>query len=368
VFNRVGIIFCGGLLLLAGCASRPTPPPPGIVRETNTVGSSPLNWTNPAAKWLRVPAPLPLTVKPLPSAAAPPEPPAESWTPLARWAAGRGLAAPHRVTGLPAVEYAIGSSNGVLNLTVGSREAAWNGVQFYLGFAPELIDGEIALRGLDLQKNLEPLLCGPPLAFGPRRVVVIDPGHGGHNTGTRSVLDGRWEKEFTLDWAQRLAPLLTREGWTVFLTRTNDTDLSLADRVAFAAAHHASLFLSLHFNATADHNERASGLETYCLTPTGMPSVLTRGYADPLFEVLPNNTFDAQNLQLALRVQTALLRATGLDDLGVQRARFPGVLRGQTCPAILIEAGFLSSPHDARLIESPEFRQKLAEALANALK
>ena len=60
---------------------------------------------------------------------------------------------------------------------------------------------------LDLQKNLEPLLLGPPLTFG-NRVIVIDPGHGGLNVGTHSVLDGRFEKEFTLDWAMRLAPLL----------------------------------------------------------------------------------------------------------------------------------------------------------------
>jgi len=85
-------------------------------------------------------------------------------------------------------------------LAIGSHEAAWNGIGIDLGFEPQLIDGEVFLHGLDLQKNLEPLLCAPPLMFGTNRIIVIDPGHGGSNTGTHSVLDGRFEKEFTLDW------------------------------------------------------------------------------------------------------------------------------------------------------------------------
>ena len=140
---------------------------------------------------------------------------------------------------------------------------------------------------------------------------MIDPGHGGGNAGTHSVLDGRFEKEFTLDWAKRLKPLLETNGWTVFLTRTSDADVTHSDRVAFAEAHHADLFISLHFNSAAPGRTNRHGLETYCLTPTGMPSTLTRGYADPWSENFPNNNFDAQNLQLAMRLQSALLHATG---------------------------------------------------------
>ena len=177
----------------------------------------------------------------------------------------------------------------------------------------------------------------------------------------------RFEKEFTLDWAKRLAPLLEQEGWRVFLTRTNDVAVSLADRVAFAEAHRANLFISLHFNS-GEPDEKQNGLETYCLTPTGMPSTLTRGYADPWFENLPNNNFDAQNLRLAVKLHSALLGATGIEDRGVRRARFIGVLRGQKRPAILIEAGYLSNPHEAGLIENPAYRQTLAETVAAALK
>ena len=99
-----------------------------------------------------------------------------------------------------------------------------------------------------------------------------------------------------------------------------------------------------------------------------MPSSLTRGWPDAWAQWFPNNTFDAQNLQLAVRLHSAILRATGLEDRGVNRARFIGVLHKQHCPAVLIEGGYLSNPHEARLIEIPEFRQKLAEAVASALR
>jgi N-acetylmuramoyl-L-alanine amidase len=211
------------------------------------------------------------------------------------------------------------------------------------------------------------LLFGPPLTFG-NRVVVIDPGHGGVNVGTHSVLDGRFEKEFALDWALRLAPLLAANGWQVFLTRTNDVDVALSNRVMFAEVHHADLFISLHFNSTSDRNKETAGLETYCSTPAGMPSSLTRDYADTWSQYFPNNNFDAQNLQLAMLLQTMLLRESNEDDRGVRRVRFIGVLHKQHCPAVLIEGGYLSNPQEAKLIETLEFRQKLAQAVADALR
>jgi N-acetylmuramoyl-L-alanine amidase len=329
-----------------------TPRPPGPVAAVVELSRSPAS----AQKWLP-----PAALKPAPSATV------TTWISMDSWAAQRGIGRPHLLSDLPVTTYAIGSSNGVMLLEIGSRDATWDGVQINLGFEPQIIDDQIFVHGLDLQKNLEPLLCEPPLVPSQNnRVIVIDPGHGGMNSGTHSVLDGRLEKEFTLDWARRLVPLLEQEGWRVFLTRTNDTDVSLIDRVMFAEAHHADLFISLHFNSLAP-DKRPTGIETYCLTPTGMPSTLTRNYPDIWSENFPNNACDTQNLKLAVRLHTALLHATGLEDRGVNRARFIGVLHRQHCPAVLIEAGFLSNPSDAKLIETPSFRQKLAEAVATAL-
>jgi N-acetylmuramoyl-L-alanine amidase len=179
-------------------------------------------------------------------------------------------------------------------------------------------------------------------------------------------VDTHCEKEFTLDWGLRLQALLAARGWEALLTRSNDTELALSNRVNFATKHNADLFLSLHFNSAGQGSTEA-GLETYCLTPTGMPSSLTRGFADDVDLVFPNNAFDSQNLLLALRVHRSLLRVNGNLDRGVRRARFPRVLREQQCPAILIEAGYLSSPREAQRIADPAYRQQLAEAVAGAL-
>jgi N-acetylmuramoyl-L-alanine amidase len=372
VFKFAGIIFCA-LIFLAGCST--TPPQSSldwtytdafvvvnpVILQTNKP-IAPVVQTNLLAAVHTNPPPV-VVPKSTPAA------PVVTWTSLAGWAAEHKIGKPHRISNSPLTTYAIGSSNGVMVLGIGSLGATWNGVEINLGFAPEFIDGEVFLHGLDLQKNLEPLLCASPISFPQtNRVIVIDPGHGGNNFGTVSVLDGRWEKEFTLDWARRLKPLLETNGWKVFLTRSRDVYVTNAERVVFAEAHHADLFISLHFNSTSERDKKTGGLETYCITPTGMPSTLTRGFADPWTENLPNNNFDAQNLQLAFRVHSAVLRAVKIEDRGVRHSRFETVLRGQNRPAILIEGGYLSNPTEAKLIESADYRQKLAEAVAAALK
>jgi N-acetylmuramoyl-L-alanine amidase len=108
-------------------------------------------------------------------------------------------------------------------------------------------------------------------------------------------------------------------------------------------------------------------VETYCLTPTGMASSVTRGYNDDVRQVFPNNAFDTENLQYAVRFQRALLEVNGTTDRGVRRARYQAVLRGHSRPAVLIEGGYLSNPREARKIADPAYRQKLAEAVAKGL-
>jgi N-acetylmuramoyl-L-alanine amidase len=301
----------------------------------------------------------------------------ETWVPLDQWCATMGLGAPARVNGAPSLTFAVSSTNGVFLVRPWSRVAHWNGLETRLGFAPQLVQGQPVVHTLDLEKNMRPLLGPEPnrnlsvtnedaAKGGSQPILVIDPGHGGENAGTKSVLGVRYEKEFTLDWARRLRALLVTNGWQVFLTRTNDTDLALSNRVAVAEAHHADLFLSLHFNSAAP-NETQAGLETYCLTPHGMPSTVTREFEDDQMLVFPNNAFDARNLYFAVRVHRALLHVNGDLDRGVRHARYLGVLRGQQRPAILVEGGYLSNPHEARLIGDPVYRERLAEALAKAL-
>ena len=287
------------------------------------------------------------------------------WVSLDNWSETNHLGAPQRRFGATNLTYELRMASGVIAVTAGSSLAHWNGLNYSLGYAPRSVGGEFLVHAIDAQKNLLPLARPATLLGGTNPVVVIDPGHGGENTGARSVHDNRFEKDFALDWALRLRPLLEACGWKVFLTRTNDIDLSLPARAAVASERKASLFLSLHFNSASRGDQ--SGLETYCLTPAGLPSTVTREYEDDSAAVFPNNAFDNQNLQYALRLHRALLETTGGMDRGVRRARFMGVLRPQNQPAVLLEGGYLSNPREAQLIGQREYRQKLAEALAKAL-
>jgi N-acetylmuramoyl-L-alanine amidase len=295
------------------------------------------------------------------------EAPIQSWSPLDAWAGQYGVEAtgPRR-KGTNQV-YSLRSKAGTMEVVIGSRAARWNGRLLWLGYAPEWTRNRPHVHGIDLSRNLRPLLKPEPWRLSRERSIVIDPGHGGGNRGTRSILSGtKFEKEYSLDWALRLKPLLERKGWTVHLTRDSDVAVSLADRVALADSRKADLFLSLHFNSSFPKLD-PSGIETYALTPRGLPSTTVRAGQDDVNVEHPGNAHDPFNLRLATSIHRSLIENTGAQDRGVKRARFMTVLRGQTRPAILIEAGFLSNPDEARLISSPAYRQRLAEAVANAL-
>jgi N-acetylmuramoyl-L-alanine amidase len=346
------------LLAVAGCTTTPRPP---------SAATAPDWGVAPAPVLAPVTNHSPFTVPPpRPQSVVAPPRFTETWVSLERWARGNNLAAPRKIAAAPLPVHAVTLPGGKLLVRGGSLLADWNGQEFHLGFKPGETNGQLFIHNLDLQKNLQPLLENDPLPRGSR-TLVIDPGHGGGNTGTRSVHDGHFEKEFTLDWALRLRPLLENAGWKVWLTRTNDLELSLSNRVAFAEAQRADIFISLHFNSAAP-DENPAGLETYCLTPNGMPSNLIRDGEDDARLKFNNNAYDAQNFQLALRVQRALLTANHQHDRGVRHARFIGVLRGQNRPAVLIEGGYLSNQGEASQIAKPAFRQKLAEAVAEALR
>jgi N-acetylmuramoyl-L-alanine amidase len=355
VFKAAIILACV-LVLAAGCSS-----------------TAPRHADLPPPDWEGTPdflpapvaVPSPTSLVPLPNAPAFSTPEA-TWISLERWAAERGLGGLHRVSGPPAPAWALATCSGVFVVRARSLSAQWDNVEIRLGFAPQLIANQVFMHALDLRKNVEPLLAGLPRVNQPTGTIVLDPGHGGANPGARSAFNGGSEKDYTLDWAIRLGRLLVAQGWQVFLTRDNDTDVPLSQRVALAEQLKADLFLSLHFNASGGGNHQA-GLETYCLTPTGMPSSVTRNFNDDVNLVLPNNTFDEQNFWLAVRLHRAMLNATSQVDRGVRRARFMTVLRTQQRPAVLLEGGYLSNPAEAQRIADPAFRQKLAEAVAGAL-
>lgn len=368
---------CWLTVLFAGCQSPSETSSNSVQNEREPGMSMPRETVAPREEPVPI-LPLPPVILVLTNP-VPPPPPAEGkpstplrtggWVPWEQWSRSNRWSKPERIRNSSSLAYELKNSNGRLEFTAGSRLANWNGVNLELGFAPKLANGQPMLHSLDVGKTLEPLSQSAALLRRTNRTIVIDPGHGGDNLGARSAVANRYEKEFTLDWAMRLAPLLKGLGWKVVLTRTNDVDLSLSNRVAAADACQADLFVSLHFNST-DQPQGASdngGLETYCLTPVGMPSSLTRNFEDELHRLYPNNAFDLENYQFATRIQRALVDGTQRKDRGVRRARFMGVLRGQNRPAVLIEGGYLTYGSEAQLIASAQFRQKLADAVAKAL-
>ena len=290
-----------------------------------------------------------------------------AWIALESWSAFNGLTRPRQLsTGLEAA-FALETGRGPLLMKMGSHAVRVGGIEYWLGFAPKLIRGLPYVHALDARKTLQPLLAAPPLPFTEsRRVVVIDPGHGGKDSGAKSLANGEYEKNYALDCSRRLQRLLEAAGWQVIMTRTNDTYLTLPERVAIADRAKADLFLSLHFNSGTGNGAQA-GVETFCLTPRGMPSTLLRETSDDPREQHPNNAFDDLNFYLATRVHRSVLAATGAGDRGVRRARFMGVLRGQNRPAVLIEAGYLTNQAEARKVATPAYRQSIAEGIAKAL-
>lgn len=287
--------------------------------------------------------------------------------PLSRWAAQNGYPISRVLPLAPTVAYVIKTPSGNFTVRGNSLSAYWGRIEVRLGFRPQQVSDQLFVHALDLKKIIEPLAHGTSVATPTDRLVVIDPGHGGSQSGTRNVITGRYEKDYTLDWARRLGPLLEQSRWRVAYTRTSDVTLSLADRVAFAESQHAHLFISLHFNATGDTSSGPAGLETYCVTPMGRPSTITRGYEDDSRLTFPNNRFDAENLRYAMRLHSAILQVNGQLDRGVRHARFLDVLTAQNRPAVLIEGGYLSNPTEAKRVADPAYRQKLAEAVAKAL-
>jgi N-acetylmuramoyl-L-alanine amidase len=241
------------------------------------------------------------------------------------------------------------------------RDIQLNGVQHWLSSPVIEARGQLWITSLDLLKTVDPVLRqGRSRTPIPVQLVVLDPGHGGSDTGTR----GRQsvEKELSLDVAKRVERYLEAVGLTTVLTRTSDRTLNLDDRVEFASGKRADLFVSIHFNSGGS----AEGIETYCVPPAGAVSTSSRTGSRGDTDASLNNRYDSKNVWLAHCVQRAALRATGAPDRGVRRARFV-VIRDAPCPAILIEGGFLSNRSEEQRILSAEYREKLAKAIADGI-
>ncbi len=211
--------------------------------------------------------------------------------------------------------------------------------------------------------------------------VIIDAGHGGHDTGAIGK-GGTQEKDVALKISLKLAKLLSEAGLEVLLTRDDDTFVRLEDRTAFANKNKGDLFISVHCNSAPTRN--LGGVETYTLNTSSdrynirlaarENAHAERGVGDLqlILADLATKANTEESSRLADRVQRELV--TGLKDknplvrdLGHKEALF-FVLLGAKMPAILVETSFLSNANEERLLASDAYQSDIADAIAEGVK
>jgi N-acetylmuramoyl-L-alanine amidase len=238
-----------------------------------------------------------------------------------------------------------------------------------------------ARKGTDLVREARPTASGDRSLIRALGLkigrIVIDPGHGGHDTGTIGP-NGLEEKDLVLEVGRRLGKLLdTRLGAEVVYTRKDDTFVPLETRTAIANQQRADLFISIHANSSRD--SAARGVETYYLNFTSSPEALEVAARENA--VSEKSIYELQDLvkKIALKekieesrefagdVQESLhsglaAKIPAIRNRGVKKAPFI-VLIGANMPSILAEISFVSNPADEHRLETSEYRQRIAESL-----
>jgi N-acetylmuramoyl-L-alanine amidase len=227
----------------------------------------------------------------------------------------------------------------------------------------------------------------PPVVLKKR--IVIDAGHGGHDTGAIGP-DGLYEKDVVLDIALKLKKILEKDpNYDVFLTRDSDVFIPLPERTKIANRDHADLFVSIHANASTSREAR--GVETYFLNWTNNEEnmkVAARENQITMKQMRqmkkPNDVLDVmlddlardnkrdESMALANYIQDRLVEGVDRDNprvvnLGVKWAFFY-VLFGARMPSVLVEVSFISNPHEERLLNKSGYREDIARSIAAGIR
>lgn len=240
------------------------------------------------------------------------------------------------------------------------------------------VDSQVAqarLKAVAKQSRNAELTLAEQLGLKVRR-VVIDPGHGGHDSGAVGKA-GTKEKEVSLAISKKVADGLREKGLEVVLTRDDDTFIRLEDRAKLANEAHGDLFISVHCNSAATHKLR--GVETYTLnTSADRYSIRLaarenasseKGISDLQFILadLATKANTEESSRLAKSVQHSLVKGLsnkydGIKDLGHKEALFY-VLLGARMPAILVETSFLSHSEDEKRLASERYQDEVAKSI-----
>ncbi len=206
------------------------------------------------------------------------------------------------------------------------------------------------------------------------RRIIIDPGHGGKDSGAKGI-DGQYcEKEATLDIAQRVAAILQRDPkLEIFMTRTADYFVTLKYRTEFANLHQGDLFVSIHCNANP--HSKTTGTETYVYSArpsnklAAVAAVSENGFNNDLvnlFADLHQRTFTTRSQKLAEEVDRRIRDRLNQHIRRIQHAPFY-VLRQVDMPSILVETAFISNPKEERKLEDPQWRERIAQSIADGI-
>ena len=200
-----------------------------------------------------------------------------------------------------------------------------------------------------------------PSQEAPFAVVIVDAGHGGQDSGT--IKTGLVEKDLALDVAQRLQRLLQERGFVTVMTRADDTYVSLQDRAIIANTQEEAVFVSIHFDEAG--RAAATGVETYYAAhrvtlPERVASWL------PFLQRVSTEPPDVESQNLAGFVQEALVTRTQATNRGTRSQQF-FVIANVRHPAVLVEGGFLTNKDEAVRLTNDDYREQMAEGIADGI-
>jgi N-acetylmuramoyl-L-alanine amidase len=228
-------------------------------------------------------------------------------------------------------------------------------------------------------RRSDPVPATPSAGKNDLYIVAVDAGHGGKDPGTSKV-----EKSLNLDMAKRIARRIDAiAGFNAVLTRKSDVYLDLNRRVDIAASKNADVFVSVHVNYA--RNRAARGVEVFFLSPRGANVTTSRVLSNPTRAANEFGLSGAENADLlhmlvdvnkqSVMTRSELLAESILESMNKKglpptrsvKQRSFSVLRTFETPSVLVETGFLSNKYDAKILRSPDGRQRLAEAIVNGI-
>jgi len=261
--------------------------------------------------------------------------------------------------------YRISSRQSNFTFTTHQRNCTYDSILINLLFAPakcpvKKYNKEIMISQQDFNIIIDPILR--PQIFPSKKIkrILLDPGHGGRDPGATGSFYKYHEKNITLQITKKLQLALQKQGYIVASTRTTDKALTLKQRTDMAKRWKADIYISIHNNVVGTHSVK--GIETFIVTPKNC----TTTYGKKITKNYPTHKYNKENSCFAYDIHKALIRHTGTTDRGIKYERF-FVIRNTTCPAILIETGFLSNKNEEKKLGTAQYQQKIVNGIVEGV-